>query len=143
MLNRYAFRPERLKPAPPKKAPEIELRWVFQAACWMWGAYSAYSRRLAQDEESLLRAAKEHFGWLRQADVLEAVRFSQSRAQEALARLKASGQMIEVKDLYIFPAFLPATLHCEHCDSMWLAGETQSCHNCGAPLHALEGSQPQ
>lgn len=146
MLERYAFTPERLKPKsekepPRKQLPDVELKWVFQAACWVWGAYSSHTRRQAQDEESVLRAARENYGWLRESQLLEAVNYSAGRAREAAQRLQASGQMVEVKDLYIFPTFLPPTHNCAHCDTMWMEGETHECHNCGAPLHALEGGK--
>lgn len=101
-------------------------------------AYYRHQRYWAGREARVLEAAKNHQGWLTQAQFLQALEFHSgevNRVRESLCR-QGLCQIYPSRsgsEVYIFESLLPPVCLCEYCDQQRPAGHTLSCPGCGAP----------
>lgn len=144
------FRPEAVARAlkkpepPPPPAPPSWFTWENGLRLVVLGAkvgtaYYQHQQYWCRREEVVLAAARQHHGWLTEAQLLQALeyrhkevaRVSASLCEKGLCRLLTSrhGQ-----PLYLFDAFLPPVRFCDYCDQERTPGPVATtCSCCGAP----------
>lgn len=142
------FRPEAVARALKKPAPEAS-----QSPSWftlenglklvaigtkVGTAYYKHQQYWWSRQERVLAAAREHYGWLTEAQLLQAleyrhkevIRVTDSLCEKGLCRRMVSRQG---QPIYVFDAFLPPVHFCDYCDQERPAGPVASCKCCGAP----------
>lgn len=88
-------------------------------------------------ERMVLNAARQNYGWLTQARLLEALEYQHREAERVSASLCVKGLCRQVRGrqgqtLYLFDALLPPVRFCQYCDQERHHGDL-SCGCCGAP----------
>ena len=101
-------------------------------------AYYRRQQHWVELEGRVLAAARDHEGWLSEAQFLAALNFRARDASIVGERLCKQGlcRILAGKhgsNVYIFDSLLPPVLICDYCDQPRPAGHHISCTQCGAP----------
>lgn len=110
------------------------VKGIIGAATWAYGRWNDHQKSLAAQEQRLLDLAYHNRGWFTHAEAVHAI----PRGLEAcIERLKEAGLVEQMngknnQPVYVVAQFLPPTVECRYCQSVYDVGEVQSCRKCGA-----------
>lgn len=142
------FRPEAVaralkKPAPAAPPQPSWFTWenglkLVALGTQVGTAYYKHQQYWWSREERVLAAARDHGGWLTEAQMLQCLEFRHKELVRVSANLCQKGLCRQLvsrhgQPIYLFDAFLPPLRFCEYCDQERPQGHKFSCSCCGAP----------